>query len=76
MFQHVDPASLKIRTVRLKVSYVRNTDALEFAFGAQDFHEAPRFRARLAVSVEVDHVVKVTRTRSLGKRSEFFGERL
>ena len=62
--------------MRLKVSYARNTDALELALGAQDLHEASRFRARLTVSVEVHHVIKVTRARPLGERSELFGERL
>ena len=76
VFEHVGRSRLEIRTVRLKISYARNADALEFAFGAQDLHEAPRFRACLAVSVKVHHVVKVTRTRSLGEGPEFFGERL
>ena len=76
MFQHVGPTGLKILTVRFEVGYARNADALEFAFGAQDLHEAPRFRACLAVSVQIHHVVEVTRTRSLGESPEFFGERL
>ena len=76
MFQHLDPARLKIRTMRLKVSDAWNADALELALGAQDFHEAPRFRARLTISVELHDVIKVAWARPLGERSEFFRERL
>ena len=72
----MSPARLKIRSVRLKVGYARNTDTLELAFGAQDFHKESRVRARLAVSVQIHHVVKIARTRSLGESPEFFGERL
>ncbi|MDU6750740.1 MAG: hypothetical protein E6447_24135, partial [Bradyrhizobium sp.] len=71
----MNPTRLEIGAVRFEVGDPRNADALELALGAQDVHEALRFRPRVAIPIEVHNVIEVTRSRPLGERPEFLGER-
>ncbi len=74
VLQHVNPTSLKLRPVRLKVGHARNADALEITFGAQDFHEALRFRTCLRISVEMYDVIEIAWACSFRERSELLRE--
>ena len=60
--------------MRLQPPERRNSKAAVFAFLLQDIEQDGRPRPRFGVAIEIDHIVKVARTRAVAEGPHLFSE--